>query len=142
MATCHPDGLNRKAMPVNEHFQVEAFLHAAVSMRENRYWERNLREQLAFLCALRDVMTEVCFNFDRNGVLDPIGLAAFEAAVGAQDGVPWRSASAGTVLLPESDEAIQRCLAAAESTDNTGGESTAWPTSLGQPVPAIVRSSS
>lgn len=135
MVACHPDRINRKVNPMNEHPQVEAFLDAAASMRENRYWARSPREQLAFLGALRDVMTEVCFHVDRNHVLDSMGLAAFAAVAGAHNGVPWLGASAETVLLPELDEAIQRCLAAVESTDNTGGDPTAWPASVGQPVP-------
>ena len=120
---------------MNEHPQVEAFLHAAASMRENRYWARSPREQLAFLGALRDVMTEVCFHIDRNHVLDSRGLAAFAVAVGAPRGVPWLGATAETVLLSDIDDAIQRCLAAVESTDNTGGEPIAWPASLGPPAP-------
>ncbi len=110
-------------------------MRAASSMRENRYWARNPREQLAFLGALRDVMTEVCFHVDRNHVLDPIGLAAFAAAAGTQKVVPWLGASAETVLLPALEEVIQRCLAAVESTDNTGGDATAWPASGGPPAP-------
>lgn len=119
---------------MNEHPQVEAFLDAAASKRENRYWARNPREQLAFLGALRDVMTEVCFHADRNHLLDPVGLAAYAAAAGTQKALPWLGASAETVLMPQLDEAIQRCLAAVESTDNTGGDPTAWPASAGQPA--------
>jgi hypothetical protein len=130
-----PDWIKRKANPVNEHPQVGAFLHAAATMRENRYWARNPREQLAFLGALRDVMTEASFHLDRNDVLNPAALEAFAATAGAQRAAPWLDASAESVLLSGMDAAIQRCLAALETTDNTGGDPMAWSTSLDQPAP-------
>ncbi|MCY0903602.1 hypothetical protein [Arthrobacter sp. H14-L1] len=97
---------------MNEHPQIEAFLEAAANMRDHRYWVRNQQEQLAFLGALRDVMTEVCFHLDRNQVLDPTGLMAFATTAGVQSGAPWLEASAESVLLPCIDEVIQRYLAA------------------------------
>ncbi len=131
----HPDRIQREAKSVNEHPQIEAFLQAAASMRDNRYWARNRQEQLAFLGVLRDVITEVCFHLDHNQVLDPTGLTAFATVAGIQSGVPWLDASAESALLPCIDDAIQRYLAALETTDNTGGDPEAWPSIIGQPAP-------
>lgn len=69
-------------------------------MRENRYWARTPREQLAFLGALRDAMTDACFHLGRNPVLDPAALEAFATTAGAQGGAPWLDASAEAALLP------------------------------------------
>lgn len=120
---------------MNEHPQVQVFLHAAASMRENRYWARNPREQVAFLRARRNVMTEVCFHVDHNHVLDPRGLAAFAAASEVRGNMRWLGATAETVLLPELDEAIQLSLAVVESADNTGEDSTARPCGGGESTP-------
>ncbi|WP_218714105.1 hypothetical protein [Arthrobacter sp. BF1] len=104
---------------MTKHPQVEAFVSAAESMRENRYWARDPQEQIDFLTALRDVVTEVCFHLDRNQLLNQEGLRAFAASSGTSNGVPWLEPSSETVLLPELDNAIQRCLAGHEGTDNT-----------------------
>lgn len=105
---------------MKRHPQIEAFLQAAESLHENRYWARDSWEQVKFIEALRDVMTEVCFHLDRNHVLDPRGLAAFAAADEGQYGAQWMGHSAESVLLPGFDRAIQRSLAAVEAKDNTG----------------------
>ncbi len=104
---------------MTKHPQVEAFVSAAESMRGNRYWARDPQDQIEFLTALRDVLTEVCFHLDRNQLINQAGLRAFAANSGAPNGVPWLEPSAETVLLPELDNAIQRCLAGFECTDNT-----------------------
>lgn len=104
---------------MTKHPQVEAFVSAAESMRGNRYWARDPQEQVDFLTALRDVLTEICFHLDRNQILNQDGLRAFAVSSGASNGVPWLAPSSETVLLPELDNAIQRCLAGLEGTDNT-----------------------
>ena len=104
---------------MTQHPQVEALVSAAESMRGNRYWARDPKEQVDFLTALCDVLREVCFHLDRNQLLNQDGLRAFAANSGAPIGVPWLEPSAETVLLPELDNAIQRCLAGFEGTDNT-----------------------
>lgn len=118
------DSIDRKVIPMNGHPQVNAFVQAAECMRENRYWARNVQEQLEFLGALRDVMIEVCFHLDRNHVLDPRGLAAFAASDGTQQIASWVAPSAESVLLPWLDAAIQRSLAVVDSKDNTGEDPT------------------
>ncbi|POH57486.1 hypothetical protein [Arthrobacter glacialis] len=104
---------------MTQHPQVEAFVSAAESMRGNRYWARDPQEQIEFLTALRNVLAEVCFHLDRNQLLNQEGLRAFAASSGAPHGLPWLEPSAETVLLPELDNAIQRCLAGLEGADNT-----------------------
>lgn len=111
-----------KVDSMNRHPQIEAFLQASESMHENRYWARDAGEQVEFLEALHDVMTEVCFHLDRNHVLDQKGLEAFLAACGGHNYGSWMRYSAETVLLPELDKAIQRSLAAMVVNDNTGGD--------------------
>lgn len=120
---------------MNEHPQVGAFVKAASLMRENRYWARNPSDQLAFLGALRDVMTEVCFHLDRESLLDPAGLAAFAMAAEVHVRVSWSDPSAESVLLWGVENAIQRALAGLESTDNTGEDKSVKPSSVGQPAP-------
>lgn len=106
---------------------MAAFANAAASMRDCRYWARNPREQIAFLLALRDVLTEVCFHLDRNHVLNQQGLRAFAAAASIDFGAPWLDPGAGTVLLSGMDEAIKLCLATLEASDNTEGDPTTSP---------------
>lgn len=86
---------------MNEHPQVGAFVKAASLIRENRCWARNSSDEVAFLGALRDVMTGVCFHLDRESLLDPAGLAVF-AVVAEIHGCglgAGASASAELVLL-------------------------------------------
>ncbi len=117
-----PASFRQKGNPVTRHPQIETFVQATESMHENRYWARDPWEQVEFLEALRDVITEVCFHLDRNHVLDPRGLATFAAAGEGQYGSPWMGHSAESVLLPELDGAIQQSLAAVVTRDNTGEE--------------------
>lgn len=121
---------------MDNHPQIKAFLQAAAAMRENRYWARNPHEQLDFLGALRDVLTEVCYHLDRNEVLNADATKNIAEVAASHRIAPWPGAIAECVLMPAMEESIQRSLAAVEGTDNTGEDPTAWSTSLGPPAPS------
>lgn len=121
---------------MDNHPQINAFLQAAAAMRENRYWARNPHEQLDFLGALRDVLTEVCYHLDRNEVLNAETTKNLAEVAVSHMIAPWPGAIAECVLMPAMEDAIQRSLAAVEGTDNTGEDPTAWSTSLGPPAPS------
>lgn len=104
---------------MSQHPQATAFVRAAELMHANRYWARAPHEQLEFLLALHDVLTEVCFHLDRNHVLNEAGLRAFADASDASHVPRLFGSSAGTILLPALDQAILTCLAALEDADDT-----------------------
>lgn len=53
-----------------DHPQIKAFAEAALILRADRYWQScSTGEQVEFLRALGDVLTEVCYQLDVNDVV-------------------------------------------------------------------------
>ncbi|WP_026554317.1 hypothetical protein [Arthrobacter sp. 35W] len=105
---------------MNEHPQIEAFRQAAALMKAERYWRRNSEDDIAFLQALAEVATEVCYHLDSCHVLSSAGLAAYQSAVGARRVPGLDEANAELVLMTALDEAVRRRVAAASPSRNTG----------------------
>lgn len=58
--------------------QVQAFEKAAEAMKAERYWgHENKEDQLDFLRAFSDVLTEVAYQLKQHEILDPAGLEAY-----------------------------------------------------------------
>ncbi len=105
---------------VTEHPQIEAFQQAADLMRKERYWQRNPKEEVEFLRALTEVLTEVCYHLDSCRILDPAGLTAYRSVTGAPALPEMFGISAELVLVAALDNAISHRVAGGATARNTG----------------------
>ena len=88
---------------MDDHPQIKAFLDAAEMLRGERYWGCDSKEeQIELLRALKDVLTEVCFQLDAHGVVPQSVLRRWQAMAAPRiQGLPVRP-SAGLVLMSTS----------------------------------------
>jgi hypothetical protein len=108
---------------MGDHPQIKAFLEAAAIIRAERYWLYGAKEeQVEFLCALREVLAEVCFHLDAHRVLPQAVLKMCQewAGAGIRD-VP-APASAALVLISYLDGRIEQLIAESNDSGNTGAE--------------------
>jgi hypothetical protein len=108
---------------MQDHPQITAFLEAARILHADRYWRcGSLGEQVELLRALRDVLTEVCFQLDVHRVLPQAVLQICQdlAGPGIRD-VP-AAPSAGFVLVSYLDARIEQLIADSNESGNTGAE--------------------
>lgn len=84
---------------MDDHPQIKAFIEAAAALKEERYWSySSVAERKEFLFALGEVMREVCYHLDKNGVLDPVSMRAFQQR--SYGRIPGKlTASAGVILM-------------------------------------------
>ncbi|NVM96134.1 hypothetical protein [Arthrobacter wenxiniae] len=103
---------------MDEHPQVKAFRRAAAMMSMERYWRRSDEDEIQFLRALAEVTREVSYHLDAARALDIDGLAAYVCAAGLR---PWAgSVNAELVLMTAVDDALERRIAMASASRNTG----------------------
>ncbi|WP_157365081.1 hypothetical protein [Arthrobacter sp. QXT-31] len=108
---------------MQDHPQITAFREAARILAADRYWHHgSTGEQVEVLRALRDVLTEVCFQLDAHRVLPRAVLQICQdlAAPGIRD-VP-APPSAGFVLVSYLDARIEQLIADSNDSGNTGAE--------------------
>lgn len=108
---------------MQEHPQIAAFREAARILGADRYWHHDsLGEQVELLRALRDVLTEVCFQLDVHRVLPEALLQICQnlAGPGVRD-VP-AAPSAGFVLVSYLDARIDQLIADSNDSGNTGAQ--------------------
>ncbi|MFE5835814.1 hypothetical protein [Arthrobacter sp. NPDC056493] len=108
---------------MQDHPQITAFREAARILGADRYWHHgSTGEQVELLRALRDVLTEVCFQVDAHRVLPRAVLQICQdlAAPGIRD-VP-APPSAGFVLVSYLDARIEQLIADSNGSGNTGAE--------------------
>jgi len=108
---------------MQDHPRITAFLEAARILHPDRYWRcGSLGEQVELLRALRDVLTEVCFQLDVHRVLPQAVLQICQdlAGPGIRD-VP-AAPSAGFVLVSYLDARIEQLIADSNDSGNTGAE--------------------
>ena len=120
MAACLLTG---EGYDMHDHPQITAFLEAARILHADRYWQcGSLGEQVELLRALRDVLTEVCFQLDVHRVLPQAVLQICQdlAGPGIRD-VP-AAPSAGFVLMSYLDARIEHLIADSNDSGNTGAE--------------------
>jgi hypothetical protein len=113
---------------MDDHPQVKAFMESTAILRADRYWDFNSKEeQIRLLCALKDVLTEVCFHLDVHKVLPQAVLAMWQtlAAPGIQR-LPVRPSS-GLVLMSYLDLRVEQLIAESNDSGNTGAEGTHVP---------------
>lgn len=111
---------------MQDHPQIRAFTEAALSLQAERYWDYGSRdEHVEFLRALGEVLTEVCYHLDVNGVLPPsITQACQDVMSAAVRKLPVRP-SAELLLLTYLDRRIEQLIAEPDDSGNTGAEGTA-----------------
>jgi hypothetical protein len=108
---------------MQDHPQITAFREAARILGADRYWHHDSpEERVELLRALRDVLTEVCFQLDAHRVLPRAVLQICQdlAAPGIRD-VP-AAPSAGFLLVSYLDARIEQLIADSNDSGNTGAE--------------------
>jgi hypothetical protein len=108
---------------MDDHPQVMAFLDAAAILRIGRYWGcDSTQQQTELLRALKEVLTEVCFHLDANGVLPQAVLRMWQELTSPEiRGLPVRPSS-GLVLIYYLDGRIDQLIAESNDSGNTGAE--------------------
>lgn len=104
---------------MQDHPQIKVFRDAASMLRAERYWDYgSTYERVEFLRALAEVVTEVCYHLDVNGVLLDVG-----QGVVAPDVRTLRVQSSAELLLMTClDRRIEQLIAVPSDSRNTGAE--------------------
>ncbi|WP_136017861.1 hypothetical protein [Arthrobacter silvisoli] len=115
-----PLGVTFEEVDVQEHPQIKTFAEAALALRSERYWQyRSKGEQVEFLRALSELLTEVCYHLDHNDVL-PFELlrACQDFAAPSLRHLPSQP-SAEAVLMSCLDRRIEQLIAEQNESGNT-----------------------
>lgn len=108
---------------MHDHPQIKAFADAASKLRAERYWQYcSIGEQVEFLRALGDVLTEVCYHLDVNDVLPAELLEVCQALAAPGTRILPVRPSVGLVLISCLDRRIEQLIADPYDSRNTGAE--------------------